>query len=923
MKTKHLLAFAAIILSTPLFGQANHNFTVRVVDATSSEPLTGANTLVYQDSSANFIFGKSSDSDGWLSLELPDGKYRLETSFVGYLSDKRTIQIDRTDTLTLSLTRTSAELDEVSLTDEIQRAEQNGDTVAYNADAYKTNPDANAQDLVEKMPGVVVKNGQVQAQGETVQKVLVDGKPFFGNDPNAALQNIPAEMVKKIEVFDQQSEQSQATGFDDGNTTKTMNIVTREGFRNGNFGNIYGGYGTDGRYQLGGVLNRFNEDQRITVVAQSNNINNQNFSEEDLAGVSSGGQRRGPPGGGARGGESSFTVPQQGGITNTNAIAINYTDDWGDKWESTMSYFFNRADNSNATDLRRIYVLPGDSGQIYEESSRSESTNINHRFNGRIEYGGRETKDFVLISPSITLQQNFGFSDLEGQTYTPETPINSTLNNFDSDYTAWSVNNFLLYRRRFEKLGRSLMISSRQQYKPTDGESFLETATNYELSNRSDSLDQRSTMDESDASWNVNIRYTEPIMGTSALLQFNARHSEEYGMSDTRTYNFMDLDDDYSELDTALSNVFDSRYVQDEVGGGIMLRGRRHFFITSLNYQWASMESEQTFPAVGRLDKNFTAFVPFAMWRYRKSRNNTLRVFYRANTSAPSVSQLQNVVDNSNPIQLSIGNPDLDQQYTHSLSARWNLNNPNKNRITYLLVRATAVNDYVGNSTIYASADTTLPGGIILDRGTQLTTAVNLDDRYTAKVLYTYGMPFKPLRSNLNWSIGADWAQTPGLIDGELNLARSTSAEFTLALSSNISERVDFTVTSITSFNDVQNTLNTGLNDQYWNQNTKARIYYQPADRLVFRTELSHQLYAGLTDGFDDQFMLWNASIGWKLFDQNQGELQLSMYDLLGQNTSISRTVSDAYYEDSTTEVLQTYVMLTFRYRIRDFNVDQ
>ena len=241
MKTKHLLAFAAIILSTPLFGQANHNFTVRVVDATSSEPLTGANTLVYQDSSANFIFGKSSDSDGWLSLELPDGKYRLETSFVGYLSDKRTIQIDRTDTLTLSLTRTSAELDEVSLTDEIQRAEQNGDTVAYNADAYKTNPDANAQDLVEKMPGVVVKNGQVQAQGETVQKVLVDGKPFFGNDPNAALQNIPAEMVKKIEVFDQQSEQSQATGFDDGNTTKTMNIVTREGFRNGNFGNIYGG----------------------------------------------------------------------------------------------------------------------------------------------------------------------------------------------------------------------------------------------------------------------------------------------------------------------------------------------------------------------------------------------------------------------------------------------------------------------------------------------------------------------------------------------------------------------------------------------------------------------------------------------------------------------------------------------------------
>ena len=898
--------------------QANYDVVLRIVGATDQTPLTGANTLVFNADQELPLLGRASNSAGLIVLQLSDGLYRFETTFVGYKIDTRSLEVHGSDTLVIALTPISEELEQVNVVDEILRARQQGDTVAYNADAYKTNPDANAQDLVEKMPGVVVKDGQVQAQGETVQKVLVDSRPFFGNDPNAALKNIPAEMVKKIEVFDQQSEQSQATGFDDGNTTKTMNIVTRKEYRNGAFGNVYAGYGSDDRYQAGGVVNWFNEDQRLTVVAQSNNINNQNFNEEDLAGIANS-DRRGPPGGGARGGSNDFSVPQQGGITKTNAIAINFSDEWGEHWKGTLSYFFNRSENSNNTDLRRIYVLPNDSGQVYEEQSVAESTNINHRFNARIEYGGRETNDFVLINPSITIQQNDGFSELDGRTYTADTEINSTSNDFVSNYESLSIQNFLLYRRRFKKQGRSIMLSSRQSYKPTSGESKLNTYTVYELTNILDSLDQQNWLEEAEASWNVNLRYTEPLGSSGIMLQFNATHSVEYSDSDKKTYNYSDFSDDYSLLDISLSNVFDSRYVQDEVGAGFMMRERRHFFIVSLNYQLAGLEGEQTFPAVGRLKKEFSAFVPFAMWRYRKDRNNTLRLIYRANTSAPSISQLQNVVDNSNPIQLSVGNPDLDQQYTHSLSMRWNINSEEKNTVSYWLFSASAVNDYVGNSTLYANKDTLLSNGIFLARGTQLVTAENLDDRFTLRGLYTHGMPLAALKSNFNWSLGLNWAQTPGLIDGELNLARSTAAEATLALTSSISERVDFTITSTTSFNDVNNTLNTRLNDQYWSQNTKLKAYYQPTSKLVLRTELSHQLYAGLTEGFDGQFILWGASAGLKLFDQNQGELQLSVYDILGQNTSIARTVSDAYYEDRVTEVLQRYVMLTFRYRIRDF----
>lgn len=334
--------------------------TLQIVDSDSQDPLPGANTLIFSASSGAAVDGEASNNDGYMSFLLPAGDYLARTSFLGYEDVRSPFKADgNSDTIRIAMKSSATQLNEVSVREKATRVEQSGDTTAYNANAYQVNPDANAQNLLEKMPGVVVRDGQVEAQGERVQQVLVDGKPFFGNDPNAALKNIPAEMVQQIQVFDEQSEQSKQTGFDDGETTKTLNIVTKEEFRNGTFGNAYGGYGTDDRYQAGGAVNKFKDEQRITVLAQLNNINNQNFNEEDLAGVSSGGGGGpGRRGGGASGNPSDFIIPQQGGITETNAFGINYTDEWGEKWKANFSYFYNEGANSNNTDLRRVYVLP-------------------------------------------------------------------------------------------------------------------------------------------------------------------------------------------------------------------------------------------------------------------------------------------------------------------------------------------------------------------------------------------------------------------------------------------------------------------------------------------------------------------------------------------------------------------------------------
>ena len=239
-------------------------------------------------------------------LEVPAGKYVLRIKHTGFDDYSEDVPVVDQNAFVgkITLQTKNYDIDEVDISAKVAIAKQMGDTTQYNAESFKTNPDASAQDLIEKMPGVVVENGQVQAQGEQVQKVLVDGREFFGNDPAAALKNLPAEVVDKIQVFDEQSDQSRFTGFDDGQTTKTINIVTKEAMRDGKFGQFYGGYGYEDKYRLGGSLNLFDKERRISILGQMNNINIQNFAAEDLLGVvnSSNGGRGRRGGGGGRGG---------------------------------------------------------------------------------------------------------------------------------------------------------------------------------------------------------------------------------------------------------------------------------------------------------------------------------------------------------------------------------------------------------------------------------------------------------------------------------------------------------------------------------------------------------------------------------------------------------------------------------------------
>ena len=312
----------------------------KVTDKSTSDPLPGA-TVSVTPNGGKASLGVS-DFDGNYKIDnLPAGKYSLRVSYMGYKTYERQVTLSGTESkvVNVSMSEDATMLENLSVEGRATRAQQFGDTLSYSASAFKVLEGSTAEELLAKMPGIVVEGGEVQAQGESVSKVLVDGKEFFDGDINLALKNLPADIIASIEVFDKKSDQAEFTGFDDGEEIKTINIVTRSGYQEGIFGKVYGGYGTDNRYNAGGNINIFDDSQRLSILGMSNNVNQQNFSQEDLSGVMSAqsSKRGGKRGGGRRGGTDNFMVGSLGGVTKTNGVGLNYVNEWNDKLKLTSS----------------------------------------------------------------------------------------------------------------------------------------------------------------------------------------------------------------------------------------------------------------------------------------------------------------------------------------------------------------------------------------------------------------------------------------------------------------------------------------------------------------------------------------------------------------------------------------------------------
>ncbi len=600
------------------------------------------------------------------------------------------------------------------------------------------------------------------------------------------------------------------------------------------------GYGTNERYLLGASVNLFREERRVTVTGLSNNINTLNFKADP--------------------GEQEGGRPQDGIIT-TSSLGINYSEKWGKKIEASGSYFYTRRKNQIARSRQRDYVLAADPGQIYSENSRSTDDDATHRFDARIDYKP-DKRNRLLFRPDLSVEKGKDEDYFFGRTVTGNGPLNQTENQSNADNRGYNFRSSLLYNHRFNDRGRGVTFRLHNALGNAAGNGYrLAENLFYEGADTATILNQYMRNDRSGFTWEGEISYQEPL-GKQSRLELGYEIGNRQNDSDKRTFDFSEQTGSYSELSPLLSNTFGSNYLTQELEAGYQFNSEKLHLELESQYQHAALQNDQVFPRPLVLKRTFTSVLPSVEIDYKFSSSRSFHFDYRTWTTAPSVQQLQNVIDNTNPLQLRTGNPDLAQSYQHWMRARYRMHQPETNTSLFGMLEGTFARNYISSSTLIAAQPIQLSDEIVLQRGSQLSRPVNLNGYYNLHSYVSYGRPVNPIKTNLNLNGSINFASRPGMINDEMNTVQTGNFRAGVTLSSNISEKLDFTLSTRSGYTTVNNSLRPALNNNFFNQTTHLKLDWIVWQGFVFRTELYHRVNAGLSAGFDNNYLLWNMSLG-------------------------------------------------------------
>ncbi len=922
---------AIFVVGTFLSAHAqNYSISGVITDADNKEELIGANILLLSLPDSVLVKGTVSDIDGSYRLTgVANDTYLLQVSYVGYHTYTEQISVENQNlkSIDFMMKPDTEMLDEIQVEAILPRMVLKGDTTEMNADAFKVNPDADASDLIKKMPGIVIQDGKIQAQGENVKRVLVDNKEFFGDDAVMTLKNLPADIISKIQVFDKADDQAEFSGFNDGETEKTINIVTRVELNDGLFGRVYAGYATDNRYQAGGNINYFKDTRRISLVGLSNNINVQNFNSEDLVGVASStvNRPRGGMGGGGggfspRGGSvSDFLVTGKGGINLTNGIGLNYVEEWKKGLKLTGSYFFNRVKNENNSIIDRIYTAE-DFRQEYHQNGLSSSYNNSHKLNAKLDYDIDDKKS-VKITPRLTVQNNSSSSLVHALTTIIDGELLSKSENKNiSTGSAYNFSNSILYRQKLNKPKRTFSVNFQTGLNNRLNDNYL-TAESIYWENIDSLISQNQWTDGLAKSLSLNgkINYTEPL-GESGSLQVNYSPSYTHSASDRYTYQYDEKTHSYTIVDYTLSNVFENTNWAHQAGLGYRYGNKDFNFNLGMDYRYTSLLSDRTFPEEINVNKYYNNILPSARLSYKFSRTSSINLFYRTNTRTPSITQLQDVIDNTNPLILSSGNKDLDQQYSHSVGLRWRYANPQKGNSAFAMISGNINTHYITNATVLAVKDTMI-GDILLPKGGQYTRPVNVNGNWSLSTMLNFGTPLLFMKSNLNLMGGVMYNKIPNFINDKLHFNHNYNLTASAFIGSNISEKIDFSLSYRAGYNIVKYSGSESASNNYYIGNLNANITVLPWRGIVLGSDISFSHYSGLGEDYNKNFALWNAMAGYKFLKKDAATLSVQVFDILGINNSISREISETYIQDSRTDVLSRYFMVQFSYKFNKYNL--
>ena len=940
--------------------------TATVIDASTREGVPGA---VVEFAPADPAAQKRYFTTGYkgrVEATVPYGTYKVSVSFLGYETLEKELKLSaaKKSLGTLELAPSSTEIEAVVKEVKSMRTSQKGDTVSYNAGAFKVTADADVEGLLKKMPGITITDGEVEAQGETVKKVFVDGKEFFGEDVTSAIKSLPAQAVDKVEVYDKLSDAAEFSGMDDGEGYKAINIVTKPNMRQGQFGKLYAGYGyqpeTEGttsnhKYNVGGNVNLFHGSSRVSVIGLFNNVNQQNFSFEDILGVSGGS--------GGRGGVGALMVRPQSGVASVNSFGVNYSDSWGktgrqDKVTLQASYFFNRTTTKNYSTIDKWYETPSPIDTLHTDGY-SNNTNGNHRLNARLEWRISENQS-LMSRTGLSFQSYDPYSTTYGHQW-GESGLRVVDNFSDGGRTGVNLNQYLSYRTKLGKDGRTLTLDGSVRYRNNRGDTDS-------YSNQARGIDPDLIVVPTDTlllryqrahspSFSYNLRgdvtYTEPV-SQYAQLSLQYRVAYNYQESDKKVY--VTPDDRFEtagvEPDPSLSQSSNTGYLTHRIGPGFRIVKGKNRFVANVSYQRAQLTGEvlSATKVMGAGDDaktshGFNNLTYFLMGQLNINKENSIRLFINSSTDNPGIGELQNVYDISNAQSISKGNPHLRPSYSNNVRFHYVNSNVEKGRTFMWMFSMQNTSNYITSSMAY-DVEVEVPTGEVDGGGDPVTetynphtysTYTNMDGYWNLRTHLSYGLPVSFLKSNLNVMAGVNYTLTPTLVarnatdgsvyldngeivGGERNDASRLSYDFRAVLGSNISENVDFTLSWHGAYNIAKNSLVVNDSDnknRYFNHVATAAMKFVFLKSFTFTGNVSYQQNIGFTNDYDNSYVLCNVYLGKKVFRNRRGEVMFGVNDLFDQNTAFS--TGSGYTQNSINSVIGRYYTVQFVYNLRNF----
>lgn len=900
-----------------------------VVDSLSGAPVIGA-VATFERSGVEPRYG-TTNPEGRLIQPLLQGDYRLTVTSIGYDSLQCSFCLSRSRKVldTLRMRARAEQIEGVVIEATAVRSSQHGDTLLYNASAYKTAFGADASTLLQKMPGFEVVENGLEAQGRTVGRVYVDGREFFGNDVMAAIRNIPSDMIQSIEVYSARSDESEMAGIDLGDSQTAVNIITREDKRHGSFGRLYGGYGFTDKYIGGGNVNIFHDDQRLTVVGLANNISRRNFSYENISGTTD--EASGSVG-------RDFKINELAGISEVQGLGLNYSDNWGKKAKVAASYFFNRTDNENDSTSEAENFSSSERSVCNTDTTNIHRQLITHRFRSRIDFTPHNQHRFrVRLNADVT--NNYTYNNLFRRSdyhYTDgEEQFVSRRRNFTAtDNDAFNINGNVAYTYRFKAKKRTQLtltlagsVRRNNYYSDPRQYTFKKEFVN-ETCDTTQWRDGGSRNIRHIDRFRPSHNYTLTLAFTRYLtkrsrLSMNAGRNYSFAEYDQATYLLNNTTNQYDEERNAKqSTEYDYSYTTHHTGLTYEYVRRKTRLSATASYQHTRFESTYRFPYDNRTRSLFSDMTYNVVGNIYLNKYNRIKLDARGRTSAPPAGDLQSIVNTTNRQNVFAGNPALEPVYTHRWSAEYIRTSAKRGSTFSVAAHWTSSPNSIVDSLVVDNPDFVIDDeGTKLGEGNQYAKPINMDGFHNLRMILSYGFPIRFLRSNLTARADITLSERPTIINDLTTSLSNDSYSGTLTLGSNISESVDFTLSyQGRYYNNTTASRGLTLDNTYFRQLIRGEATFVIARRVVLRANTVYNSYRGITDDFKESRLIINAMAGVKLFRNGLGELSFGVNDLLGENTStFTRSAGGTTLSNVTNSAIGRFYQIQFTYHLRHY----